>query len=114
MAKRIHHMGMTITKEAHDRFHGESPTLGPKQHDALMKRMGVTKEQDEEWHRTHLTLAEQRAAATQGMRRINPFAAGGSFLAWCVKQGWLAQQGKQYYATEEGVRELRERFAIEV
>ncbi|MGA2270664.1 MAG: hypothetical protein ABSH44_19500 [Bryobacteraceae bacterium] len=114
MSKRIHHMGMTLTKEKHDRFHKESPTLAPKQHEALMNKLGVTKEQDEEWHRTHLTLDEQRARATMGMKGINPFAVGGGFLAWCVKQGWLVQRGKQYFATREGARELRERFGIKV
>ena len=114
MGKRIHHMGMTLSKEEHDRFHQGSPTLHPKQHDALMKKLGVTKEQDEEWHRTHLTLAEQRAVATRGMKVINRLAVGGAFLTWCARQGWLVQRGKQYFATEEGVRELRERFAIQV
>lgn len=113
MGKKIHHMGMTLTKEEHDRFHQEPPSLSPEQHDALMKRLGVTKEQDEEWHRTHLTLAEQRAAA-MGLRPVNPFAVGGGFLTWCVKQGWIVQRRKQYFATQEGARELGERFAIKV
>ena len=111
MAKRVHHMGMTIAKGEHQDFHGETPALTPKQHDAMMKKMGITKEQDEEWHRTHLTLAEQRA---KGLKQINPFAAGAGFLAWCVKQGWLVQQGKEYFALKNGVRELRKRFEIEV
>ena len=113
MAKRIHHMGMTLSQEQHDRFHKKSPTLSPEQHDALMKRLGITKEQDEEWHRTHLTLAEQRAQA-KGLKGINPFAVGGGFLAWCEKQGWLVQRRKQYFATAAGARELRERFGIKV
>ncbi len=114
MGKRIHHMGMTLTRQQHDRFHQESPTLTPERHAALMKKLGVTREEDEEWHRTHLTLGEQRARAATGMRGINPFAVGGGFLAWCVKQGWLVEQGKQYFATREGARELRERFGIKV
>jgi len=114
MGKRIHHMGMTLTKEEHDRFHREKRDLMPKQHDALMKKLGITKEQDEEWHRTHLTLDEQRAKGTKALRGINPFAVGGGFLSWCVKQGWVVQRGKQYFATKEGVRELRERFDINV
>jgi hypothetical protein len=114
MGKRIHHLGMTISKEEHDRFHKGSPTLSPEQHDAFMKKLGVTREEDAEWHRTHLTLGEQRAAAAAGMKGINPFAVGGAFLAWCVMQGWLVQRGKQYFATESGARELREQFGIEV
>lgn len=112
MSRKIHHMGMTLTKEEHDRFHRQSPTLSPEQHDALMKKLGITKEQDEEWHRTHLTLAEQRT--TTGMKAINPFAVGGGFLKWCTNQGWIVQRGKQYFATKEGARELRERFDIRV
>lgn len=52
MAKRIHHMGMIISKDEHDEFHKNAPDLNLKQHEALMKRMRITKEQDEEWHRT--------------------------------------------------------------
>ena len=114
MGKRIHHMGMTLTKEQHDRFHRESPDLVPEKHDALMKKLGVTKEQDEEWHRTHLTLAEQRALGGKGLKSINPFAVGGGFLSWCVREGWLVQKGVQYFATKEGAHELRERFGITV
>jgi hypothetical protein len=114
MSKRIHHMGMTIGKKEHERFHEEAPSLTPKRHDAMMAKLGITKEQDEEWHRTHLTLDEQRAQAGKGIKGINPFAVGGGFLGWCVKQGWLIQRGKQYLATREGVRELRKQFGIQV
>jgi hypothetical protein len=114
VGKKIHHMGMTLTKEEHDRFHKESATLTPEQHDVLMKKLGVTKEQDEEWHRTHLTLEEQRTAATVGLKEIHPFALGGGFLTWCVQQGWLVQRGKKYFATKEGARELHQRFGIKV
>jgi hypothetical protein len=102
---------MTLSKEEHERWHREAPELTPKQHDAFMKRLGITKEQDEEWHRTHQTLEEQRGSGTKS---VDPFAIGGGFLAWCVKQGWLAQRGKQYFATKEGERELRQRFGIKV
>jgi len=112
MAKRIHHMGMTLTKEEHDRFHQGARHLTPGQHDALMKKLGVSNEQDEEWHRTHLTLGELRSKGTKTLRGVNPFAVGGGFLSWCLKQGWLVQQGKQYFVTKEGARELRERFDI--
>ena len=111
MAKRIHHMGMTLKKEDHDQFHRTAPTLAPKQHHALMKKLGVTKEQDEEWHRTHLTLAQQRA---KGLKHIAPSALAAGFLAWCVKQGWLVRQDNQYFASLDGVRELRDRFEISV
>ena len=111
MAKRIHHMGMTLSKDAHDKFHSGARELSTKQHQALMKRMGVTKEEDEEWHRTHMTLAEQRAA---GMKQLDASVIGASFVEWCVKQGWLVRQGKQYLASKDGVRQLRNRFEIAV
>ncbi len=109
MAKRIHHMGMIVTKEDHGQFHKTAAALTPGQHDAMMKKMGITKEQDEEWHRTHLTLAQQRA---KGLKHVEPSALGAGFLAWCVKQGWLVQQDKKYFASKNGVRELRDRFDI--
>jgi hypothetical protein len=111
VSKRIRHMGMTMTKEEHERWHEEAPQLTPEKHDALLKKLGVTKEEDEEWHRKHLTLREQRM---KGLKPVNPFAVGGGFLTWCVKQGWLVQQGRQYLATKEGKRQLRERFDIAV
>ncbi|HZY74591.1 MAG TPA: hypothetical protein VFE22_15890 [Edaphobacter sp.] len=111
MKKRIHHMGMGVTKDAHDDFHRTAPDLGPKQHAALMKRMGIAKEQDEEWHRTHLTLGEQRA---RGLVRLDPLAVGAAFVEWCAKQGWIVDRGKDRFATPEGVRELAARFEIVV
>lgn len=37
---------------------------------------------------------------------VNPFAIGGAFLQYCVRQGWLTQQGRgramKYYITEAG------------
>jgi hypothetical protein len=111
MAKRIHHMGMTISKKEHDAFHAKPPVLTKRQHDAMMKRMGITKEQDEEWHRTRTTLAEQHV---RGLKRVNPFAVGAGFLAFCVKQGWLVQQQREYFVKKDAVRELREQFGIEL
>lgn len=114
MGKRIHHMGMTITREEHDRFHHEGRELTPEQHDASMKKRSITREQDEAWHKTHPTLGEQQAGKTGALRGVNPFAVGGGFLSGCVKQGWIVQQGKQYFVTKRGARELHERFDIKV
>ncbi len=111
MAKRIHHMGMTLSKRSHDELHKSAPELNSKQHEALMKRMGITKEQDEEWHRTHLTLGEQRAV---GLKQIDPAAVSAGFVEWCVKQKWFVKRGEQCFASKEGLRELRNRFEIEV
>ncbi len=80
----------------------------------LMKKLGITKQQDEEWHRTHLTLSELRAQALAGTKHINAQSLAAGFLAWCVQQGWLRQKGKQYFATQEGETELRQRFGIEL
>lgn len=111
MARRIHHMGMIVGKDKHDEFHRDAPDLNPKQHEALMKRMGITKEEDEEWHRTHLTLGEQRA---RGLTQVDPMVIGAGFVEWCAKHGLLVQRGNQYFATKDGVRELAERFEIVV
>jgi len=111
MAKRIHHMGMILDKDAHEAFHQGAPDLSPKRHAALMKRMGITKEQDEEWHRTHLTLGEQRA---RGLTHVEAAAIGAGFVEWCVQQGWLVRRGEEYFASKEGVRELGARFEIVV
>jgi hypothetical protein len=111
MSKRIHHMGMVVGKDEHDAFHKSAPDLTPKQHDSLMKRLGVTKEEDKEWHRTHLTLGEQRA---EGLTRVEPAVIGAGFVAWCVRQGWIVERGQERYCTREGICELQERFEIVV
>lgn len=116
MSTRIKHMGMTLTKEEHAKWHREHPEgITPEEHDKLMKRLGVTKKQDEEWHRTHLT---SRQVAARGEKSINPFAVGGAFLKYCPNQGWLIERGTgrhiTYYVTKEGERELKERFGIAV
>jgi hypothetical protein len=49
-----------------------------------------------------------------GMKEIHPLTMGGSFLTWCVDQGWVVHRGKQYFATKEGAQQLRERFRIKV
>jgi DNA-binding transcriptional regulator PaaX len=48
--------------------------------------------------------------------KINPFYVGGSFLSYCVKQGWMIEEKvgrkSQHYITEEGIKELKEKFNI--
>ncbi len=95
--------------EALNRAH--PPVLTPEQHVSLMQRLGITEEQDAEWHRTHLTLGEQRA---RGLTHVEPSAIGAGFVEWCVKQGWLVQRGKEYFASKEGIREFGARFDIVV
>lgn len=101
------HMEIAPNRRDHDRFHRAAPGLTPRQHATLMKKMGITTEQDEEWHRTHLTLAQERA-----LKPIDPYALGGGFLAWCVQHGWLVHKGRRYFASREGLRELRNQFEI--
>jgi len=109
MARRIHHMGKVMSQGEHDKFHKATADLTSKQHDALMKRLGVTKDEDREWHRTHLTLGEQRV---HGLTHVEPSAIGGAFVEWCVKQGWLVRRGKEHFASREGIRELSARFGM--
>jgi hypothetical protein len=109
MAKRIHHMGMIVAKGEHDEFHKRLPELNPRQHEALMKRLGVTKEEDEEWHRTHLTLAQQRA---QGLKVVEPRAIGIALAERCVQQGWMEKRGEEYFVSKQGMKEIRRRFDI--
>lgn len=56
-------------------------------------------------------LTEQRA---RRLTHVEPSAIGAGFAEWCVKQGWLVQRGKEYFASKEGVRELGARFDIVV
>ena len=109
MAKRIHHMGMIVERDKHDEFHKRAPELSPLQHDALMKRMGITPEEDAEWHKTHLTLGELRAA---GLKHVDLCAIGTAFSEFCVRQGWMEHKGKDYLLNKIGVLELRGRFDI--
>ena len=111
MAKRIHHMGMVVGRKAHEDFHKRAPELSPRQHQALMTRLGITPEQDIAWHKTHLTLGEQRA---RGLKQVDLCALGAGFSNFCVRKGWMLQNGKDYFANKEGLRELRSRFDIEL
>jgi hypothetical protein len=110
VGRKIHHMGMAMGKDEHEAFHNKPGELSTRQHGALLKRLGVTAEQDAEWHRTHQTLAEQR----KRLKPVDPNALGAAFVTWCVKRGWLVQRGQEYFAHPEGASELRERFDIKI
>lgn len=111
------------------------PIMTPQKHEALMQKMGVSKEQDEEWRREHglpppvaeadgaargvrefpltPTLSARGGEGVQAVRKpVNCFAIGGGFLAYCVRQGWLEQEGAgrsaRYFVTAEGRRRLEE------
>jgi hypothetical protein len=52
-------------------------------------------------------------------RPINPYWVGGQFLRYCVKQGWLKQEGAggrgtKWYPTDKGREALKEKFEIEL
>lgn len=50
--------------------------------------------------------------------KINPFYIGGSFLSYCVRQGWMIEEKvgkkKMHYITEEGIQILKEKFDISI
>nr|MDO8082966.1 hypothetical protein [Candidatus Freyarchaeota archaeon] len=48
---------------------------------------------------------------------INPYGLGAKFIEYCVKQGWLTQQGSggrgtKWYTTDKGRKELKKQFGI--
>lgn len=108
--KLVFHMGMTMTEEEHQKWHEEHHEMTPEQHRALMKKMGISEEEDKEWHEIH-GPPPKHADMTE-KTPVNPFAIGGDFLNYCVKQGWLIQEGKgrqaKYYVTKEGGAKMKE------
>ena len=108
MAKKIKHLGMEMTDEEHQKWHDGHREMIPAQHKALVKEMGVGEEEDKKWHEAH--NAPHQTESDLGRKSVNPFAIGGGFLDYCIKQGWLIQEGKgrraKYYATEEGENEF--------
>ena len=126
--KVIRHMGMTMSDQEHRRWHREheGKNLNAKEHQALMEYLGVSPEQDRRWHRAQEASNGQDPAesAPEGegpqVRNIalgspvpvNPFAIGGGFLDYCIRQGWLTRQRQgratKYYVTEAGREALAE------
>jgi hypothetical protein len=106
--KVIRHVGMTMTEAEHRKWHREHEgrKLTPEEHRKLMRHLGIRKQEDEKWHKA------QSAAANGAADPVNPFAIGGGFLNYCVRQGWLIQQGRgkamKYYVTQEGREALAE------
>lgn len=122
MAKKksvIRHMGMTMSEAEHEKWHkehpGDPPELSQVEHDELMKQMGVSEEEHEKWHISQ--GSKDMTESIDGRKPTNPFAVGGGFLTYCVKQGWLDCEGSgrktKYYATDEGIAALAE-FGIEI
>jgi hypothetical protein len=53
----------------------------------------------------------RRETAAGDLIRINPYAVGGSFLDYCIRQGWIVREGKGrsagYFATPAGAGALK-------
>ncbi len=114
MRKSVKHLGMSMTQEEHERWHQKHPEISKDQHEAMMKQMGITEKQDKDWHETH---GMPSTSIHSDKEPVNTFAIGGGFLSYCVKQGWLLQEGKgrkaTYFTTEKGKEELK-KFSIEI
>jgi hypothetical protein len=108
-------MGMTLTEEEHEKWHKEHTEITPEQHQELMKKMGISEAEDKRWHKARELAQETGRKPDRGP--VNPFAIGGGFLAYCVKQGWLTQSGNRrnakYYVTKAGEKAFK-KFNIKV
>jgi hypothetical protein len=113
--KPIRHLGMAMTEEEHRRWHQEHEGKGltAEEHQKLMEHLGVSPEEECQWHPAH-PAGEDGAAAGPGPddTPVNCFALGGGFLEYCVKQGWLTRQRQgratKYYVTGASRRALAE------
>lgn len=114
MERKIRHMGMDITEKKHEKWHREHPEMTQEQHKTLMKKMGVSEKEDKKWHKTH---GMPGISNQPGRKPVNPFAIGGGFLDYCIKQGWVIREGKRknatYFVTKEGEEKLK-KFGIEI
>lgn len=46
MEKKIRHMGMSMTEKEHERWYIEQREMTSEQHEALMKKMDISDEED--------------------------------------------------------------------
>jgi hypothetical protein len=113
--KVIRHMGMTMTEQEHRRWHQEheGKSLTPEEHEKLMEHLGVSREQDRQWHKAQKTgEGESSPEPVPDGDPVNCLAIGGGFLEYCVRQGWLIRQRRgratRYYVTEAGRGALAE------
>lgn len=108
------YLGIDLTEKEHEKWHKENYEMRVEQDIALMKRMGVSEEEDKEWHKNK-KITENPSIMLSERKYINPFAVGGRFLEYCVKQGWLMKEGKgrsaKYFVTEVGKKENK-KFGI--
>lgn len=113
--KPIRHMGMTMTEEEHRKWHAEhdGKELTEAEHRLLMEHLRISEEENRKWHQAQQSPAEETTGdLPPGGDPINPFAIGGAFLQYCVRQGWLIQQGggrkTKYFVTAVGREALAE------
>ncbi len=113
--KLIRHMGMTMTEEEHRKWHAEhdGKELTEIEHRQLMEHLGISEEEDRKWHEAHPSVDRESPDISSPVGDpVNPFAIGGGFLDYCVKQGWLIRRGRgramKYYVTETGRAALAE------
>ncbi|MCJ7424797.1 hypothetical protein MUP01_11100 [Candidatus Bathyarchaeota archaeon] len=71
MGKKVKHMGMNLTEEEHEKWRREQHQITPKQHEALMKRMNIGKEEDERGHKDNEVV--QKESIRQERKPVNPF-----------------------------------------
>ncbi|MFX1570868.1 MAG: hypothetical protein ACFFCV_21220 [Promethearchaeota archaeon] len=115
MAKKIHHMGMNISPEEHDKWHLDHKGMTNEEHTTLIKKMGITKEEDEQWHKenNNTEILEEK-----NMTPINPYLVGGGFLNYCIKRNWITQKGKgrnaKYFISIEGIEQLKKKYGIQI
>ena len=108
----IRHMGMTMTEAEHRKWHAEhdGKELTETEHRQLMEHLGIGEGEDRRWHEAQ-SLPEKESSGDP----VNPFAIGGGFLDYCVRQGWLIRQGRgratKYYVMQAG-REALAEFGI--
>ena len=104
-----------MTEKELKKWHDGSRKMTPAQHKAFMKKMGISEEEDKKWHEIH--DKPNKAKKNLELKSVNPFAIGGGFLDYCIKQGWLIREKKgrhaKYFVTKEGEKKLG-KFGIKV
>lgn len=115
MAKQVDHEDMRMTGDEHDAWHRKHKKMAGREHDELIKKMGITEEEHEVWHAIHGTSMKLEE---KGMRQpVDPLVLGARFLDHCLSHNWLVKEGQgrraRYYPTDEGRDALR-KFGIEL
>jgi len=115
MAKKIKHFDMEMTDQEHKKWHDGHREMTAAEHKAFMKKMGISEEEDKKWHEIH--DKPNKTKNNLELKSVNPFAIGGGFLDYCIKQGWLIREKKgrhaKYFVTKEGEKKLG-KFGIKV